>query len=460
MPERRRLTTLNKIYVYLECLLRGQGQNANCCDWIELEQTPDPDLLNAAAAHVARRHPALQAASRFEGWIDYSWTPNPDAYPEITFERCEGACPEHPDEALLQNIWGRPLDHKNGPPWRLHVTTFADKCVLQVVTSHIYTCGKSANLISAELLQAYAALYRGETPEDAVVDVADRNSNVLFTPGWSRFRRFRSWLATMRDLVLESVSRPVGLASNRAWAVSRGTTHVTFVEYEPELWQALRHFARSEEISRHPFYLAAWSEAVKGFNEAHGLRHPGPIKLMDNFSLRPFSDQSLDGFYDLCAPPYAMTVPYGRSTQQVRRQIHTQVERLKAGQILNEIARFNVYHWAILILGKSLGSRLVISTVAKSPFIVSNTGPVPPTILAPHPLNVLRYFSFPQLFQPGKIMLIVTSTPDRLRAVFLWDEDAIDAAAMCDDLVPRFRQALARSIDYTSSDVSVATAAE
>lgn len=460
MPKRKPLSALNRIYVYLECLLAQQGQNANSCDWIELTRTPDLERLRQAAAYVAHRHPAIQAATEFGGRKAYTWVRNPKAYPEIHFERRHTPCPVQPDDSLLHNIWGVPLDHQNGPPWRLHVTEFNDKCLLQSITSHIYTCGKSANLITADLLNAYATLHCGGELDDLVIDVTDRNANALFAPDWSLARRIQSSMMSVISMSAEFLTRPIGLATNCKSVVSRGKTRVAFVEYGPEMWTHLRRFAKDEGISRHPFYLAAWAEAILEFNTARGSTQRGAVKFMDNFCLRSFSPQDLGRFYDLCAPPYAILVPYERSSKAQRKHLYDVLEDLKAGKILDELARFNMYHVIIRLLGKIRASKLVISAVAKSPFILSNTGPIPMEILAPHPLNVERYFSFPQLFPPGKIMLILTSTRVDLRAVFLWDQDAIDEDAMTQDLIPRFGKALERSIAFDAPLEPAATAAE
>lgn len=460
MPKPHKMTSLNRVYGYLECLLQRQGQNANSCDWIELEHTPDVDLLAKASAYVAHRHPAIQAASTFGGLKGWTWVRNLDALPEIQYVEIDEPAPKNPDERLSHNIWGKPLDHENGPPWRLHVTVYRDKCIVQSITSHIYTCGKSANIITGDLLRAYDTLARGDVLDTNVVDVLDRNTNALFTPNWTRSQRFMSWCRTMAQMTGELIWRPVGLATNKKWAVNRGKTRVAFVDIGSDLWHHLRGFAREEEISRHPFYLAAWSEALLEFNESQGATYKGPLKIMDNFSLRPFSDQNLDQFYDLCAPPYAISVPYAKSDKQGRREIYDTVSTLKEGKILDEIARYNFYHHAVNILGKYFGPSAVIATVAKSPFILSNTGPIAKEILAPNALNVQRYYSFPQLFQPGKIMLILTTTPDDLRAIFLWDENSISEDLMVNDLIPRFRKALARSTNLHDFGVPEMAAAE
>ena len=447
MPERNPMTTLNRIYIYYEKMLARQGLNGNSCDWFELENAPDLDVLRQAAASVSRRHAALQAAGSFAGLTGWGWTRNPQAQPDTRYVRTRGRCPEQAaDQLVPQNVWGEPLDHANGPPWRIFVTEYDDLTILQSVTSHIYTCGKSANLISVQLVSAYEALMRGEVPVESPAGVPDRANAKLFMPKWSAWRHLRSFAATMLDMLRETVTAPVALAGNTSSKLQRGRTRVRFEDLGPDVWQHLRQFARSEQISRHPFYLAAWVETITAFNAARGQKPKGKVKLIDNFSLRPFSDQDLDGYYDICAVPSAIEVPSGPSTRTQREQIFETVETLRAGKVLDDLTRYAFYHKVIAFLPKVLATKLVLMLVVKSPFILSNIGPVPPQILNASALQTRRYFSFPQLFPPGKIMLLITTTPDSLRAVFLWDEDAVSCAEMENEMIPAFKDALARSI--------------
>ena len=466
MPERRNpMTTLNRIYAYFERLLARHGTNGNSCDWVELDRAPDLDLLQQAASAISRKHAAIQAASTFGGLKGWTWTRNPDAEPEIRYRRVAGRCPpDVTDKLVPQNVWGEALDHENGPPWRIHVTEFDDVTILQSVTSHIYTCGKSASLITVQLLRFYDAIVRGERPDDRPIEVESRANAPLFLPDWTAWDHVRSFLATGADMFREIFTAPMRLAGNKTGTADRGQTRVRFVDLGPDLWQHLRRFARDEEISRHPFYIAAWVETLTNFNAARGNEYPfdpnSKVKFVDNFSLRPYADQNLDGFYDLCAVPYAIEVPAGPSSPEKRRSISAMVERLRSGKVLDDLTRFAFYHRAIALIPKVFATKLVLKSVVKSPFILSNIGPLPEGMLDPGALGVRRYYSFPQLFPPGKIMLIITSTPDTVRAVFLWDEDAISEADMMNEMIPGFRAALARSIGFDDQRHALKTAAE
>jgi hypothetical protein len=454
MSDRHRMTTLNQTYGYLERLLAPQGHNSNSCDWFELDSAPDLALLEQAAISVSRRHAALQAVTSLGGKAGWSWRRDPNARLQIHYRRIEGAYPDDaPDQLVCRNIWNMPLDLESGPPWRLHVTEYDDRTILQSVTTHIYTCGKSANLISVELFRAYDLLARGLRPDDTPVEVPDRRNTRLFQDNWSLLDHLRAFAGTSVGLLREMSTSPMKLAGDKTDIATRARSRVEFVDLGPELWQQLRRFARTEGISRHPFYLAAWSEALSAYNAAHGLRVGPRVKFMDNFSLRPFSSRNLDGFYDLCAVPYALEVPSGPSTRAKRQAIFADLEELRAGKILRELTRYEIYHKMMRVLPIVMTTKILLKTVIKSRFILSNIGAIPPELLTNRSLPVRRYFSFPQLFPPGKIMLLITTTPDTVRAIFLWDENAIRSTDMKNELIPGFRAALARSIELPQETV-------
>ncbi|MFV0474645.1 MAG: hypothetical protein ACK5MQ_10645 [Pikeienuella sp.] len=451
------MTTLNQTYGYLERLLAPQGRNSNSCDWFELDSAPDMALLEQAAISVSRRHAALQAITSLGGKDGWSWRRDPNARPQIHYQRLPGACPDDaPDRLVRRNIWEMPLELESGPPWRLHVTEYDDLTILQSVTTHIYTCGKSANLISVELFRAYDLLARGLRPDDSPVEVPDRRNTRLFQHNWRAIDHLRAFAGTTVGLMRELFTSPMKLAGDTTDIAMRGRSRVEFVDLGPELWRQLRCFARSEGVSRHPFYLAAWSEALSAYNTRHGMRVGPRVKFMDNFSLRAFSKQNLDGFYDLTAVPYAIEVPSGPSTRDKRQAIFADVEELRAGKILRELTRYEIYHNMMRFLPVVLTTKLLLKMVIKSRFILSNVGPVPPELLINQSLPVRRYFSFPQLFPPGKVMLLINTTPDTVRAIFLWDEDAIGSADMKNELIPGFRTALARSIELPPESTPVA----
>ena len=456
MTQRHQMTTLNQTYGYLERLLLPQGYNTNSCDWFELDAAPDLEMLRQAAANVCLRHAALQAVTSLGDRNGWSWHRNPDAVPKIAYVRKAGNCPPDAPETLVRaNVWDQPLDLENGPPWRIHVTEYDDMTVLQSITSHVYTCGKSANLVSAELFNAYDKINRGMPLDETPVDVPDRSNRALFLSQWGVAYHLRAFAGSTVGLLKEVFTTPMKLAGNKTDVNHRGDCHVRFVDLGSDLWNQLRSFAREEGISRHPFYLAAWAEALSEFNVSRGAPVGGKVKFMDNFSLRPFSPQNLDGFYDICAVPYAIEVPSGSSTREKRKAISENVEVLRSGKILQELSRYEIYHKLTRVFPVVLTTKLLLKCILKTRFIMSNIGPVPQDLLENQSLPVRRYFSFPQLFPPGDIMLLITTTPETVRAIFLWDSDAVSNADMEDHLIPGFRAALAKSVNLSKAQTDI-----
>ena len=73
-------------------------------------------------------------------------------------------------------------------------------------------------------------------------------------------------------------------------------------------------------------------------------------------------------------------------------------------------------------------------------------GALPVEILEDSPIGLRDYFSFSQLFPPGRLMLFLSSTPQTLRAVCLWNDAGLHENDVRKEFIPRFVDALDRSV--------------
>lgn len=82
----------------------------------------------------------------------------------------------------------------------------------------------------------------------------------------------------------------------------------------------------------------------------------------------------------------------------------------------------------------------------KSNVLLSNVGPAPAEIFEDGPLGVRDYFSFSQLFPPGRLMVFLSSTTATLRAVLLWNDAALSEEDVREAFLPRFVSAIDRNV--------------
>ena len=436
----RAMQPLNRLYWYYERLLRRAGSNANSCEWLELLAEPDLSALAEATRLVARRHPVLRSRIETSPWRPPVWIEDAPIEPEIRVERIGGPAPADAVDRLSGNVWQTPLDLTAGPPWRLHLTVYEDKTFLQVVTTHIYTDGKSANRAVCDLVRAYAAVVGGGAFDCTPVEPSTRDFGRLYLAGRTAAERRGLYVAALRGIVREALQPVVNLPARKT---GHGRTRVALLDLGPDLWQALRDTARSEGVSRHPFYVGAMSEAVAAYNARHGGRTEGRLKLIDNFSIRDFAPEDISELYDLCAVPYALDVPVtARTDAGFRAEAMRKIAALKSGDILAEIARYRLYMASAALSPKLLSTKLVLATIVKSNVFLSNIGPVPSDIHADRALGIRDYYSFSQLFPPGKLMIFLSSTETTLRAVCLWNDAAFRAEDVTGEILPAFTVAL------------------
>ena len=435
---------LNKLYWSYERILQASGSNANSCDFLILDRMPDMAALAQATRLVATRHPVLRARIVAGPVRAPYWVADAAPEPQILHQRISGPLPEDAADQLGGNIWARTLDLRGGPPWRLHLSEYDDGTVLQVITSHVFTDGKSANQLIRDLVRAYAAVVAGGHFDASPVEPVTRDMGALYLAALPAARRRQAYASALKGIAHEAIGRPVGLPL-RSRALGR--TRIALIDLGPARWQALRAAARAEDVSRHPFFVAAMTEAIGSFNAAHGGRVSGHVKLIDNFSLRPFAAHDLTELYELTAVPYALEVPLGTAPDATfRRAVSDRIEYLRQGAILDEVARYRLYMASAALSPKLLSTRLVLGAVVKSNALLSNVGALPVEILEDSPIGLRDYFSFSQLFPPGRLMLFLSSTPQTLRAVCLWNDAGLHENDVRKEFIPRFVDALDRSV--------------
>ena len=438
----RKAQPLNRVFWYYEQILRGTGKNANSCEWLVLGKRPDLRLLAGAARLVAQKHPVLRARWRAGRFLPPRWTCDAAA-PEIAVSTFTTPAPDNPVDVHSPLVWGRPLDLASGPPWRLHVIQHTDVTFLQIITTHIFTDGKSANQLVGDFVAAYDHMACDQPFDNTPVEPCTRDFANLYLGNLRGNELRAAYGRAIRSILSDIFSPCVNLPVN---SPRTGRTRIVLLDFGSALLETLRSKSRSEGISRHPFYVAAMTEAVAGFNANHGGRTSGILKFVDNFSIRGFASEDVANLYDLCAVPYDLRIPMtDRTDTEFRRHVACNIEDRKSGGILDEVVRQIIYTKSAFLTPKLLATRLLLGVVVKSNIFLSNVGPIPHRVFDASALDVRDYYSFSQLFPPGKLMIFLSTTDVSLRLVCLWDDAAFNEADVIEDFLPRFRSVLERS---------------
>lgn len=414
-----RLGRFNQIYAHMNLIC-----NANSCDWIELESAPDFAMLKRAIEHVIDRHPMARSVQYQRGVI-LGWRHLAQRLPiEIEQHSSINVDPTRLRAELLNNVWSQRVPTRNGHPFRFIYTRTPDKHILQFMTSHVFTDGKAAQLFSGDIAQTYGDLVAGRPLDTEVVDLPERNHDKLFLAniGWKNAIRlaWKGIAGFFHDLVMPA-GRMV-IDGKRS-----GETDVLMVELPQSLLSSMKTACAKRKSTIHPLILlgllrtAAADAARQGKPLRHGLR------IVDNFSLRRFvDDPRIQKLYDCVAVPYTLELDPNADDESVLAVANTRLDALKNGDVLSELYRFRLLFQSSLLLPKAATIRFAASVLTRANLICTNVGEIDTRLERFGPIPVRTYYSFPQLFPPGEIMVQISAFRGHLRLVLLFDKGQLD----------------------------------
>ncbi len=416
-----RLSPLNQLYRYMSFLV-----NANSCEWIVLDRPIDIAVLRAAAVEVVKAHPVLNSVQVRRGtgfyWKELDDPIEVDIRYEKLLNRPDAAMHAH----LVGNIWNEQLPLTRARPWRIHVTEAENgKTWLQIITTHVFTDGRSANVVARDLAAAYSAAQgkqRGITRAAAIV----RDPFALFTRHLQPAERRRLQKAALLAIARDAVTPCTSLKTKNG---ARGATGVQFFDYGEATWERLHGGARGAGLSVHPLILSAVLRTIEQLNLQAGVMTP-VLRVIDNFSLRRFAANpaAVADVYDVFAIPYTLDFSLKMADRALVAQVRGQLDEMKKGLVLRELFRQRFYMLSSILSPKKLATRLVTRFITRSNIICTNIGPVPEEFSAFGAAKVVDYFSFSQMFPPGELMFLFSTYRGRLRLVLLHDERRCQAA--------------------------------
>jgi hypothetical protein len=445
-PGRRQLFgRLNQTYAYLNIVCNG-----NSCDLIELEAELDLDLLQRVVERVIDRHPMARSVYARRGpFLD--WIHCASRLPvTIEVHRIESDDPATIRHKLLAAAWGPKVLSQHQHPFRFIYTRTPRGPYLQVITTHVYTDGKAANIFAADIAECYEALEAGREWTPAPADIADRSHDRMFLGELSWRRRAHLFLAGGRCL-LSDVLSPAGRLAIDGPRTSE--TDVLMIELPDELSDSMRRAARRHNITMHPFLLVAVLRTCEAFNHAKGRPLRRPLRIVDNFSLRRFSrDPAIHRIYDCVAAPYTLAIDPGKNNDRLLDEIYRTLDSLKQGEILRELYRLRFYYWLSLPLPKNIAIWIACFLCTRADVICSNVGVLDARLQRIGSIGVRSYFSFPQLFPPGKVMYQISSFHGRMRLALLYDRGQLTEGEARQYFVDAFLRTLGELVSIPQAE--------
>jgi|GEM_PF-5492010 len=435
---------LNQSYALLE-----QIYNANSCEWIELDRALDPELLLESARRVIDRHPMARSVYRRRGpWFE--WIHTDRQFPvEIEQQYWDTDVEDEVRARILRNIKEFRVLRTDRHPFRFILINTPKRYFLQIMTSHVYTDGRAANIFTGDIVACYGALESGVDWRPGTVDIEDRNHDRMFLADISLIRKMRLFCSAFGSLLHDIFTFTGRLQLAPA---QRDNTDLLLTEIPPTLIRDLKARAKKQGLSLHVFFLVALARTLEKFNSQCGAERR-QLRIVDNFSLRRFSRHpEIENLYDCIAVPYTMEVNLGFKDVQLLRDLNSQLEAMKAGRALRELYKYRFYHWMSLPMPKWLAAKIAVNLLIRANIICTNVGQLSDKLKTMGQAKVLNFVSFPPLFPPGDIMFQFSSFDGRLRLVTLYHPNQLSRQLIQEQMVGQFVCHLGALLQETDAD--------
>ncbi len=434
MARTRKTGPFNSPFLLLSGLVNG-----NSCEIIELDGHLDHEMLKRALAAAIARHPLLQ--SRLERTMTGGrWVRDQqDAPPDLRIARLATSDPEATRKRLVANIWDEPLDLTAGRPARFHLTETPDGSILQLVTHHISSDARSGYRFAHDIANAYTALSEGRMPDTTVIDCPEP-PDAMALEGQDRST------GALVARALSMIGRDLfSRAKGQLFPRRRGGSDIGKIDLGGERLAAVKRAAKRRGVTVHALLLAATVRACQAHDRARGRNDRRVYPLLDMVSLRPYAGGRADDLYDTMVVPVGIRLDGRLDDESLIRAAAAEIRRLKSGDVFAELWRQKLYGWSAAPLPKNFATRLVLAFLIKGNIICSNPGPIPYEIERFGPVAVRDFWSFSQLFPPGRVTFTFSTYRDRLRMIMVHDP-----VAFPDGEIEDFARTLISALDsYT-----------
>lgn len=423
------LSPLNIVFVNL-----SHVTCTNSCDSLEIEGELDYALLRRALDTCAGRRLAMRSRVR-RRFLRY-WMHETGAAVDVPLHVIERPGAASLDDLLpdmLEQVWGRPLDLEREPPLRAVLFACAGRSFLQLICSHVWSDAQAGYQLTQELADTYRALANNARPAAGpTLGVAGAGAAA---PAYAAHRWWQKsvFLARAALEIAGDMLRP-----DLLWpieAVPRGPTGMDKRELPAEWLARLKQTARAQNASVHALLMTA---LVRASAEAAG--RAGMFRYTDSWSLRPsFGDGSAQ-LYDALMVPYNLRLDSRRTDQQLLADIRDRIGALRDGRVIVDYYRQVIFDVCSRFLPRRLATLWAGRAIAKSNILISNPGPIPFPLDAFGTHRVADYFSYPQLFPPGRALLLFSTFRGVPRLIVMFDTHAFPDGIEKSLIAPYLRQ--------------------
>ncbi|WP_444997186.1 condensation domain-containing protein [Aliikangiella sp. IMCC44359] len=439
---------MNQCFALLE-----QIKNTNSCDWLELDGEIDPDTLLMAAKKTIARHPMAQSVyKRRLFW--FTWVNTEQQLPiEVEMQKCESDDDEAISCQMFSNVSEYSVLRKEKHPFRFILLSTPSRNFLQILTTHVYTDGRSANIFTTDLMRFYNALHNNTSSDELLkkIDVRDRNHDRMFLQGSSFFKKVVFFIQALVS-VLQDLFEPTGRL--KLPKTNRSESSLVLTEIATDDFEKIKQNAKLKQVTLHPCFLRAFVRTIEDFNHERQQKSSS-LKILDNFSLRRFSsDPMVEKLYDCISVPYTLKANLNNNDEQIEKAFNKQLDSMKDGGALMQLYKYRIYHWMALLMPKAFAAHFASKVMIRTNVICTNVGVLDPELKAFGQANVLSYISFPVLIPPGEILFQLSSFQGKLRLLTLYHTDQLSKEEVVNDLVNPFLEKLSE-VNFDGNEAEI-----
>lgn len=428
------LSPLNIVFINLSHLTC-----TNSCDSLEIEGALDHALLRQALNTCASRRSAMRG--RIKRRFLRHWLVETDRAVDVPLHiierRGQGTLAELLPEMLSQ-VWSTPLDLARAPPLLAVLFECGERSFLQLICSHVWSDAQAGYRLTHDVSVAYKTLAAARDTAMASRAAGPDMRVAEGRPDRPAYAAHRWWqrLGYMAQASVEMVADM--LRQDLVWPFpsrTRGPTGLDKREFAAEWLLRLKQTARAQGATVHSLLLTA---LVRASAEAAG--RAGTFRYTDSYSLRPSFGAGSEQVYDNLMVTYNLRLDSRRTDRQLLADIAERIKQLRAGRIIVEYYRQVLYDVFSRLLPRRLATLWACRAITKSTILISNPGPISFPLESFGPHRIADYFSYPQLFPPGRALLLFSTFRDVPRLIVMFDTSAFPAGVEETLIQPYLRQ--------------------
>ena len=416
---RDKLSTSNKLYVYLSELVNG-----NSCEMLEVDGDVNIERLRYALRCVVEKHDNLRAIIVEENREIYRKVRNGTI--EIPIEVSERSFDslEELQSYLADNIWRNPAFNLGvDAPIKVKITKVAGCSYIQFITTHVWADARSGYLLIADIVNFYnrresSSILGVDLNSSPKLSTFDKNVQAVA----KKYKIQLGWLPAIGSLIGGCFGNGSKLSVNQC--EDQDTQFYLHKFSSPQKLVEIKDHAKSLGTTVHSILVPAIIDACRAHDLDRGVIRKS-YHLHDLFSVRAYGDSTNQGLYDNFVLPFEYSIKWDEDPNIMVSKVNDEINKVKNGGVFIEYNMIERILWLLKYLPKRKTIDFIYKYFLSGNILCTNPGVIPFEYSKLGDTKILDFYSFSQLFPPGKIMFVFNTFRKVLRISVVYDRNAL-----------------------------------